>query len=72
MEVSHRSVKREGPIVFKEIFSLVSSISIFACLTDCVVDNLCLKACWLVGTLPVKQNYIEGMIKQYLLVNLAE
>ena len=68
----HRSVKRVGPIVFKEIFSLVSSISIFGSLTNCVVDDLSLKGCWLAGTLSVKHNYIEGMIKQYLPVNLSE
>ena len=37
-EVPYRLVKRVGPIVFKENFSLVSSISIFGCLTYCVVD----------------------------------
>ena len=68
----HRSVKRVGSIVFKEFCSLVSSISIFGCFTNCGVDDLCLNGCWLVGTLPVNHNYLEGMIKQYLLVKLAE
>ena len=71
-EVPHHLVKRVGPIVFKGIFSLVLSISIFGYLTNCVVDDLCLKGCWLVGTLPVKHNFIEVMIKQYLPVNLSE
>ena len=68
MEVPHHLVKRVGPIVLEEFFSLVTSFLIFVRLTTCVVDDLCLKGYWLVGILPFKHNYIEGMINS---INLS-